>query len=160
MSRLLAVGDFAREAVAYTRETRDVRAKILALEAEMKKQPQVEIPVRHYFSAGVYAREITIPKGVLLTGKIHKYQQINILSKGDLSVWIEGDAVARVKAPFTTVSPPGTKRIAYAHEESVWTTILPTDETDPAKIEASFTCDDEAEYIAFCEEMRRLPCPS
>jgi hypothetical protein len=40
------------------------RDKIFAAEAFLKEQPQVDIPVQHYFSQGVYAREITIPAGV------------------------------------------------------------------------------------------------
>lgn len=136
-----------------------MRQKIHAIEAMMKLETQVEIPVRHYFSQSVYAREITIPKGTLVTGKIHKYQQLNILSKGEMSVWIEDGDIKRVKAPFTTVSPPGTKRIAFAHEECVWTTILPTDETNPDKIEAHFIAQSEAEYLEFCEQLR-LECPS
>jgi hypothetical protein len=139
-----------------------MRDKIFAVEDEMRKHPQLEIPVRHYFSDGVYAREITIPKGAIVTGKIHKYQQLNILSAGEMSVWIEDGLIKRVKAPFTTVSPPGTKRVAYAHEESVWTTILATEETDPEKIEAHFVTNSEREYLEFCEHQLKLEnkCPS
>ena len=126
------------------------REKVIALESVMLRQPQVEIATRHIFSPGVYAREITIPAGVLLTGKIHKYAQLNIVSKGDISVLTE-HGVKRVKAPFTVVSPPGTKRIAYAHEETVWTTILATDETDIEKIEAHFIAETEREYLEFCK---------
>ncbi len=43
-----------------------------------------------------------------------------------------------VQAPFTIVSPPGVKRMAYAHEDSVWTTIHGTHETDLEKIEEHF----------------------
>jgi uncharacterized RmlC-like cupin family protein len=137
-----------------------MREKIFAIEDEMRKYGKqglleiLDIPVRHYFSDGVYAREITIPKGALVTGKIHKYQQLNILSSGELSVWIEDGLIKRVKAPFTTVSPPGTKRIAFAHEESTWTTILATNETDPEKIEAYFIADTEREYLEFCERLQ------
>jgi hypothetical protein len=28
--------------------------------------------VRHYFAPGLYAREMTIPKGVTVTGSVHK----------------------------------------------------------------------------------------
>lgn len=113
----------------------------------------VEIPVRHYFSNGVYAREITIPKGTVLTGKIHKYANLNIMSKGEMSVLTE-DGVVRVKAPFTIVSPPGTKRIAYAHEETVWTTIHGTEETSLERIEAHFIAQNEDEYLEFAKAMR------
>ncbi len=128
----------------------DMRQKIERMEEEMRQHEQIECPLRHYFGDGVYAREIIIPAGTLLTGKIHKYEQINILSKGDISVMTE-DGVKRVQAPFTVVSPAGTKRIAYAHEECVWTTILRTDLTDPELIEDHFTASSEKEYQAFLE---------
>lgn len=112
----------------------------------MKQQPQADIPVKHYFSKGVYAREITIPKDTILTGKIHKEWNLNILSKGDISVLTE-EGVKRVQAPFAIVSPPGTKRIAYAHEETVWTTVHGTDETDLEEIERIFIAQDDQEYL-------------
>ena len=118
---------------------------------EMNKLPQVEIPVRHYFSHGVYAREITIPKGTIVLGKIHKFSQLNICSKGDHSVLTE-NGVIRVQAPFTIVSPPGTQRIGYAHEETVWTTIHGTDLTDVDKIEEYFIAQNYQEYLEFCGE--------
>lgn len=114
-----------------------IREKLDALEAELFKHPQIEIPPRHYFAKGLYAREITIPAGTLLTGKIHTTQHINIISKGEISVLTE-HGPRRVKAPCTLVSPPGTKRAGYAHEETVWTTIHanPADEHDVDILEA------------------------
>lgn len=129
-----------------------MRQKIERMEVEMLSHPQVSIPLRHYFSDGVYAREITIPKDVLCTGAVHKYTNLNILSKGDISVMTE-DGVKRVQAPFTIVSPPGTKRIAYAHEECVWTTILRTDLTDPDEIEDRFVCATDQEYLEFKQSL-------
>lgn len=111
-----------------------VREKILALEAEMCKEEQVVIKPVHYFAKGLYAREIFIPKGVLLTGKIHRTEHLNIISKGDISVVTE-EGTKRIKAPFTMISQPGTKRVGYAHEDTVWTTIHATGETDIDKIE-------------------------
>ena len=40
-----------------------MRDKVNALETEMRKREQIDIPVKHHFSQGVYAREITIPAG-------------------------------------------------------------------------------------------------
>jgi len=130
-----------------------MREMLERFESEMFKLGTIEIPVKHHFSQGVYAREITIPKGTVLTGKIHKYSQLNILSKGDISVLTE-EGIKRVQAPFTIVSPPGTKRVAYAHEESVWTTVHGTDETDLEKIETHFIAQNNAEYLAFREMLK------
>jgi|SRR6185436_13217823 len=126
-----------------------IRDKIFAAEEFLKEQPQVDIPVAHYFSEGVYAREITIPAGVILTGEIHKFKQLNILSAGEMSVYTE-DGIKRVCAPFTVVSPPGTKRIAYTHTECVWTTIHGTNETDVEVIKAQFIARDEQDWLEFC----------
>ncbi len=124
------------------------RDKVSMIEEEMRKCEQVNIPVKHFFSPGVYAREITIPAGTLLTGRIHKYEQLNILSGGEISV-LTHEGMKRVKAPFTVVSPPGTKRIAYAHTECTWTTILATDEKEPDLIEDLFTVETEQEFLEF-----------
>lgn len=127
--------------------------KILRLEAEMKKMETIEISTRHYFAHGLYAREIFIPRGVLLTGKIHKTEHLNILSKGDITVWTE-EGMKRLQAPFTMVSLPGTKRVGYAHEDTVWTTIHGTAETDIEKLEIELIEDPEI----FLERMKGKLC--
>lgn len=132
--------------------------KVELIEAEMLKGEQVLMPLKHHFIGGVYARELFIPKGTLLTGRIHLFDQINILSKGDISV-LTDKGMVRVQAPFTIVSPPGTKRIAYAHEDCVWTTILRTNETDPEKIEQSCTVANRAEYLEFRKQIEAMSCP-
>src|SRR5512147_1537344 len=123
-----------------------LRDKINAVEALMKEQPQVEIKVTHRFSHGVYAREIFIPAGTMLTGEIHKFENLNILSQGDISVMTES-GVVRVQAPFTIVSPPGTKRIALAHTDCIWTTIHGTFERNIDKIKNYFVAETEEEYL-------------
>jgi hypothetical protein len=127
-------------------------AKLDHIGREMRKMENLEIPVRHYFSEGLYAREIIIPKDSIVLGKIHKYEQLNICSKGDLSVSTE-DGVKRVQAPFTTVSMAGTQRIAYAHEETVWTTIHPTSLKDVEEIERYFIAQDYNEYLEFVRSL-------
>jgi len=93
-----------------------------------------EMPLRHFFSEGVYAREIFIPKGTLVIGKIHKTSHVNIISKGKVTVKTQF-LTADYEAPYTFISPIGTQRVVYAHEDTIWTTIHATEETDPGKIE-------------------------
>ena len=113
----------------------DVRGNIQRLEAAMLKEPQLEIETRHYFADGIYAREITIPKGALVTGKIHRTTHLNIVSKGRIAVVTE-DGEKVIEAPCTFVAQPGTKRAGFALEETVWTTIHASEETDLDKLEA------------------------
>lgn len=127
------------------------RDKVNILETEMKKAEQVELKVNNYFSYGVYARELFIPKGIMLTGEIHKYPQLNIMTKGELSVLVDNEII-RIKAPFIVSSPAGTKRIAYAHEDTIWITIHGTHETDVDKIKNTFIAKDENDFIEFTKQ--------
>jgi hypothetical protein len=110
------------------------RNSIDALETEMKKHPAVDITEKHHFSDGIYAREIFIPAGTMLTGKIHKTDHLNIVSQGKITVATEAGNKT-VAAPYSFVAKAGTKRAGYAHTDTVWTTIHATQETDLDLIE-------------------------
>jgi hypothetical protein len=131
------------------------REQIEALEAELKKLEQVEVRTRHYFAHGLYAREILIPKGMLLTGRVHKHEHLNIVSQGDITVWTE-EGMKRVQAPFTIVSKPGCKRVGLAHEDTVWTTIHSCVETDLEKIELELLEPDETSMFAVGNRLKTL----
>lgn len=95
---------------------------IQQFENHLSVHEQLPIKTTHYFSDKVYSREIFIPKGTILTGKIHKTEHLNIISKGKIIVVTELGR-QEICAPFTLVSPPNTKRVGYAVEDTVWTTI-------------------------------------
>lgn len=132
-----------------------IRDKVFFMESEMLKKPQLNLELKHYFSDGVYARELYIPKDTIVVGKIHKYENLNILTKGTISVLVD-DKIKTVTAPYVTVSPAGTKRIAYSHTDCIWTTILKTEEFDIERIEEHFTAKNEQEYIDFCREQEQF----
>lgn len=123
----------------------NVRAGLRAIEDRMLQMPGVMIgdcfPLKHTFVDGAYVREITMPKGALLTSKIHKITHPYFVLKGEVSVLTE-EGVVRIKAPFSGVTKAGTKRLLYIHEETVWTTIHVTKETDLEKIEAEIIAKD------------------
>lgn len=112
----------------------------------MRDLPQTEMPLKHHFSHGVYGRELFIPKDTVLIGRVHKHSNMNVLLKGELTVTTE-EGMKRVKAPFLVVSPPGTMRAAYAHEDSVWVTFIGTHETDPDQIQEEFTFERFEHYV-------------
>ena len=112
----------------------EIRSRILDLESRMQGLEQLDLPLKHHFAEGSYGREIFVPKGSLVIGKIHKHSHVNVVSQGECSVLTEF-GVDRIKAPFTFVSKPGTKRVVYTHEDTIWTTIHVTDETDLEKVE-------------------------
>ena len=84
---------------------------------------QTELPLKHSFAPGVYARELEIPAGTLLIGKIHKHRHHNFLMKGSIIVLTETNGVELLQAPLMIVSEEGTQRIGYAVTDTIWTTI-------------------------------------
>jgi hypothetical protein len=84
---------------------------------------QTELPLKHSFAPGVYAREMEIPAGTLLIGKIHKHRHHNFLMKGSIIVLTETNGVELLQAPLMIVSEEGTQRIGYAVTDTIWTTI-------------------------------------
>lgn len=119
----------------------DRRENIVRLESEMRSLEQLAIEPVHYFAQGIYAREITIPAGTLLTGEIHKTEHLNIISKGRILVYTEF-GTHEVCAPCTMVSAPGTKRVGLALSETVWTTVHGTHEKDLEKLRAELITDE------------------
>lgn len=122
------------------------RQKVEALEDEIAKFPQVECPVRHYFAPGLYAREMTIPAGVVLTGAVHKTEHLSTVSAGRIMV-DNGEGAVEIAAPFTFVSKPGAKRAGFALETTVWTTYHPTDTTDLDQLAEELTESTNAELL-------------
>lgn len=133
----------------------DDRSKIRELEKVVETMPQLEIELKHHFIPGIYAREGFIPKGTVFVGRVHHQPQINIVSKGDITVLTESGLV-RMTAPFTMTNPPGAQRCAYAHEDTVWTTILATDDTDPDNIFNTLTSATFEDFQLACDELMRL----
>lgn len=82
-----------------------------------------ECPLKHSFVDGIYVREILIPKGTVLTGKIHRHEHPNFLMSGDVTVVTEGGGLERLKAPQAMISAPGTKRVVIANEDTIWITV-------------------------------------
>ena len=102
---------------------------IKVLQREMLQLDQVEVPVRHYYANGFYAREMQVLAGVTLVGKIHKSEHLCIIQKGKVKI-VSEEFNDTVTGPFTYVSQPGAKRAMHVLEDLVFTTVHMTDETD------------------------------
>lgn len=92
-------------------------------------------PVTHHFAPGAYGREMRLPAGMTVVGKIHKHAHINVISMGRVRVFTEHEGVLELAAPCTFVSSPGTQRAVHVIEDTVWTTVHVTDKTDLVEIE-------------------------
>jgi hypothetical protein len=128
------------------------RESILAVQEELAKFPQVELNITHHFAPGAYGRECFLAAGTMAIGKLHRHTHLNVISKGRIYVATEF-GTELLEAPATFVSQAGTKRAVYALEDTIWTTIHVTDETDLEKVEAEVICPD---YETFEREQRLL----
>lgn len=100
----------------------EMRSRIQKFEDELAKHQQLELKLQQHFCAGVYMRELHIPAGTLLTGKIHKYPCLNIVPVGDIEVVTEA-GVRRIQGPVVFKSPAGVKRAARVFSDTIWITV-------------------------------------
>jgi len=134
----------------------EIRNKILQIEASMERSVEDGIiinemdtyPLHHYFTEGAYARELSIPAGNLVVGKIHKNEHFNFISKGKVSVLTEANGYEVLTAPCMLISPAGVKRLLFTHEDTVWTVMHVTEERDVDKIEEQVIAKSYAELEA------------
>jgi len=128
------------------------RQDILTVQTELKamiadgtvESIEKECTLTHYFSpidsqygCCTYARQMFIPKGSLIIGKIHRHQHLNFILKGKISVATEFGK-KYFEAPCTFISEVGIKRAVYAEEDTIWATVHMTkfnSEEDLDKIE-------------------------
>lgn len=130
--------EYAMHSIAM-RPREQIREAIRGLQEHMQDMLTVghidDCPVQHVFAPGTYSREITMPEGMLIVGRLHRHAHVNILSKGRCRVLTEFGAEELV-APCIFMSEAATKRVVYIIEDTVWTTVHhnPTDERDVQKL--------------------------
>jgi hypothetical protein len=114
-------------------------------------------PLKHSFSDGIYVREIFIPAGTVLVGKIHKHDHPNFLMSGTVEVVTEFGS-ERIEAPRSMISKSGTKRVVHAITDTVWITVHVNKEntTDIAKLEDNIIAKSYDEYDSFISKKKSL----
>ncbi len=131
----------AAHALVVERLGSDAWQKIDALEADMEQLPQQEMPLKHIFVPGAYCRSIFMPKGALLTTRIHLVEHPFVISAGVVAVWTDENGWEILRASHVGVTKPGTRRILHILEDTIWHTFHVTDKTDPDEVvrEVTFT---------------------
>jgi len=110
-------------------------AKFDLLEQYLSWFPQdVDMPITHRFTPGLYIREIFMPAGYYVTSRIHLTEHPFTISKGKVRVKIGETEWLTHEAPYTGITYAGTRRLLEIVEDCIWTTYHPTNETDPDKL--------------------------
>jgi hypothetical protein len=121
----------------------ELRERIFKFESVLAQHPGAIFgnsdlcPLKHTFAPGMYIREIFIPAGTMLTGKIHRHTHPRFLLSGTLTVVTESGGVEHMTGPLSLISLAGSKRVVYAHTDVVSVTVHhnPDNITDLEKLE-------------------------
>ncbi len=81
-----------------------------------------DIPIKHLFADQVYIRQMNMKQDQVVVGAIHNHLHVWFLMEGRVIINNNGDIVEHI-APCYTVSEPGSKRIIYAIEDSVFVNV-------------------------------------
>ena len=79
-------------------------------------------PLKHTFADGIYVRQMSMEEGSCVIGAIHNHLHVWFLLTGCISVATE-DVIEDYIAPCYVVATPGTKRVIYANEDSIFVNI-------------------------------------
>lgn len=106
--------------------------------SEMFKEKQgtfeVDLGVIHNFSDGVYAKQVTIPKGYIAGQHAHNFSHLSILAKGKVIVRTD-DWERTYTAPICIEIVAGINHSVEALEDCVWFCVHATNETDVDNID-------------------------
>lgn len=109
--------------------------QIWEAQTALSQIPQHEFETNHYFAGGVYAREMFIPKGYALVGKVHKFEHFFQIVRGKIIIWSDETSTI-MEAPQLVVSKPGIKRVGMALEDTICINFHRVDTQDLFEIEA------------------------
>ena len=96
---------------------------------------QIECPLTHVFTPGLYVRTAFMPAGSLIITVTHDTRHPFMITTGEADV-ISPEGTDTYLAPYMGITQPGTKRLIYVKKDVTWTTLHanPENLTDPDKI--------------------------
>jgi len=125
------------------------REKILRLANRIMSlgEPTPPCPVKHLFASGVYIREIFMPAGSVVIGKIHTTEHFNEIVSGECIVFTADEEYMTRKAGDIFVSKAGVQKSLRCLTDVVWRTVHATNETDVSKIEPELTAESYSDLV-------------
>jgi len=111
--------------------------KVRYMEKEMLKMPQIKIATHHIIHAGMYARTITVPAGIMLTGSLMKIPTLLII-QGEFLLFA-GDKTIKLTGYNIFTGSENRKQIGVAMTDTHVTMIFATNAKTVAEAEEEFT---------------------
>ncbi len=117
--------------------------KVRALESRLAELPQVPVGTFHLIHAGMYARTIMIPAGIMMTGALVKCATILIVN-GDAIFYI-GDEAIELSGHNVLPGYANRKQAVFAKGDTHATMIFPSSAKSVKESEEEFT--DEVDLL-------------
>ena len=92
-----------------------IKDMIKALKPYDRKE---EVPVEHFYGDNLLCRQAKYPKGMLIIGRVHKFNHVFMVISGKITVWSDGERKLLV-GPCVFESKAGVQRIGYVHSDVV-----------------------------------------
>lgn len=140
-------------------QSAESRQAVEALQVELSKMPQVELPTEHIFHGGMYCRQLFQPAGSLVVGKVHKKEHFFMVVQGTVAITGDGETLLYT-APFMLTSKPGTKRVLYAETDVVYMTIHRADSTTVEAVEDELVENDPTSMFAVGNKIKPIEVPT
>lgn len=96
------------------------------IENDLLKRPQLEdsdYSLKEYYSGGMYCRQITIPAGALITGRVYKFDHVEIMLSGDITIISDDGSETFYTGNNVIEAKAGKRQAGFSHSETTWLTI-------------------------------------
>ena len=111
--------------------------KIRAVQNEMLKMPQFDLPIHHTLHGGMYSRSVVIPAGVAIAGAFILVPTMLVVS-GNVTVYAN-DQEYEIDGYQVLVASAGRKQLFVAHSDTNMTMLFATTATTVEAAEDEFT---------------------
>ena len=110
-------------------------------------------PLKHTFADGIYIRQMDMKSDSMVVGAIHNHLHVWFLLTGHLAVATE-DSIEEFLAPCYVLATPGSKRVIYATEDSIFINIHknPDNIKDINKLESEIVSKTFEEYEQYIKK--------
>lgn len=123
--------------------------RVRAYELMAGELTQIPLETTHVIHAGMYARTVTIPAGVTITGA-HVKRSTTLILQGEVLAYI-GDETLHLTGYNVIAASPGRKQAFFAKSDVNLTMLFATQATTVEQAEAEFT--DETHLLASRNEL-------
>ena len=102
---------------------RELDSVLKSLEGHQVSDKKCEVTLgckyEHEFGDGIYVRKMFIPKGLVITTKVHLTRHPYFIMYGDVVVYKDNETV-RIIGPYHGFTEKGTVRALYTNEDTLW----------------------------------------